>query len=130
MTVIGDKIMKNKCNVLSILVVFSLSILVFSGAVLAQDKADREKLYKKIPGSYEFDADGQLIVLIFTLEEGTLYGQTEGDDEIVELVPDENSPLEFSTVDEDGQDYAIKFVLDEESIKITKCIIATMGMEL
>ncbi len=116
----------------SIFVVFVLCLFLSSLAVsaLIQEKqVDMKKLYEDISGTYDFDLDGQVTVLIFYVKDGTLYGISEGDDEEVEILPVELEKLSFEATDMDGQFYEITFSRDKDD-HITKCVILTDGMEI
>ncbi len=121
--------MKNIYKVFfSFLLCFILTISL-TAAVTAQEKADKEKLFKEIAGEYEFDAEGQIIVITFLIEDGKLMGMQEGSDELAELEPVEGEELEFMIITPDGQEFEAQFVRDEKTKKIKKCILVVDGME-
>jgi len=110
-----------------IFICFALVLFGFNASSFAQDK---EKLYAEIAGEYEFEVEGQILVVIFSTEDGVLYGDTEGDPgPPSELEPVEGNELEFTTTGTDGNLYEIGFSRDEEG-KISKCLLRVMGMEL
>jgi hypothetical protein len=116
-------------RLLSVFVVcLFFSSLVVSAPVL-EKQVDTEKLYKEISGTYEFNADGQIIILTFFVKDGSLYATAEDDDEEVNIEPVELENLSFEATDMDGQYYEIKFARDEDK-KITTCVILTEGMEI
>ncbi len=115
-----------------IFVVFVLCLYLSSiaAATLIQEKqVDTKKLYEEISGTYDFDMDGQVTVLIFYVKDGILYGTSEDDDEEVEILPVELEKLSFEATDMDGQFYEITFFRDEDD-QVAKCVILTDGMEI
>ena len=81
-------------------------------------------------GDYEFDAEGQVMIITFLVEDGALYGNQEGDpDPPTPLDPVEGKELEFEATNTNGQFFEISFSRDEDG-KITKCLIITMEMEV
>jgi hypothetical protein len=104
------------------LVLFGLNISSFS-----QDKA---KLYAEIAGVYEYEYQGQVVTIVYSVEDGALYGNTEGNPEPPSLLePVEGKELEFTATGDDGNLYEISFSRDEEG-KITKSLLTTQGMEI
>ena len=104
------------------LVLFGLNISSFT-----QDKA---KLYAEIAGNYEYEFEGQVIIIIYSVEDGVLYGNTEGNPEPPSLLePVEGKELEFTATGDDGNLYVISFSRDEEG-KITKSLLSTQGIEI
>ena len=115
-----------------ILSVFVLCLFLSSltaAAPIFEKQMDTEKLYKEISGSYEFNMEGQVIILNFHVKDGSLYGTQEGDDEEVDIEPVELENMSFEATDMDGTYYEINFSRDEDK-KITKCLILTDGMEI
>ncbi len=105
-----------------------LVLSVGSSGLLAQqsDEAAKKK-YAPILGAYEFDAEGQLMVINFWIEGGELWGGPEGDTPAV-LTPLEDKEFAFEA-DVMGQYYEVTFFKNEEG-KYTKCVIVTMGEEV
>lgn len=88
-----------------------------------------EGKYAALCGDYEFEFEGQVMVVSFHEEDGVLYAAPEGETP-EEIVPIEGEDLKFEvTVAANGQYYEIEFVKNEEG-KIDTCILRTMGMEL
>jgi hypothetical protein len=113
----------------SILVYVCLTVVLFafSFSSFAQDKA---KLYTEIAGDYEFDLDGQVIIITFLVEDGALFGTQENDpDPPTPLVPVEGKELEFEATNNNGEFFEISFSKGEDG-KINKCLLITQGMEL
>lgn len=109
---------------------FACLVLVMSGLNASSLFQDKAKLYTEIAGNYEFEVEGQILVIIFSVEDGILYGDTEGDPgPPSEIEPVEGKELEFTATGADGNLYEITFSRDEEG-KITKCLLSVMGMEL
>jgi len=100
--------------------------LVMNGTFYAQ-KVDSKKLYAEIAGDYEFDMQGQVMVVTFYVEEGKLFGAPEGED-TEEVVPVEGEALKF-TIDVPQALYELTFVRDESG-KIFKCLVSANGMEM
>ncbi|UCC39208.1 MAG: hypothetical protein JSV96_15605 [Candidatus Aminicenantes bacterium] len=108
----------------------SLALVLFIsyGISFAQKKTDTEKLYVEIAGDYEFDVQGQVTIITFFVKDGVLLGRDSEEDEGTVLEPVEGKELGFEATGEDGQFYEITFSRDENG-KITKCLLAVMGME-
>lgn len=93
----------------------------------AQDKA---KLYEEIAGDFEYEYQGQYIVITYWVEDGVLYATQEGDpNPPAKLEPVEGKELVFETTGSDGNLYIISFSRDEDG-KITKSALATMDIEI
>ncbi len=104
------------------MVLFCLSVSSF-----AQDKT---KLYEEIVGDYEYEYQGQFIVIKYWIEDGVLYATQESSLEPpAKLDPVEGKELVFETTGSDGNLYVISFSRDEEG-KITKSTLATMDIEV
>lgn len=116
---------KNTQKSLLIVLCFSLALFGFNVASFAQGRA---KLYEEIAGDYEYEYEGQVIIITYSVEDGILYATQEGDPEPPSrLDPVEGKELEFETTGGDGNLYVISFSRDDEG-KITKSILATMGI--
>lgn len=103
-------------------------LFVFNGTFLAQAKnVDTKKLYTEIAGDYEFDAQGQVLIGTFFVEEGMLYGGPEGE-KPEKLDPVEGEELKF-TIDMPQALYEVTFYRDDSGM-ITKCIVSADGMEM
>jgi len=113
----------------SVLMLICLALVLFGLNVssLAQDKA---KVLEEIAGEYEYAYEGQVLVIIYTVEDGVLYGTEENDpNPPSRLDPVEGKDLVFETTGDDGNLYVISFSRDEEG-KITKSVLAVMGLEI
>lgn len=115
-------------RVLGILSCFAAALFLCSAASFAQEKADKGKLYAEIAGDYEFDIEGQVTIITFFVEGGVLMGKDSTEDQGTPLDPVEGKELEFEATTDEGQFFEIKFSRDESG-KITKCLLATMGAE-
>jgi hypothetical protein len=106
-----------------------LLVLSFCSTGLLAQQSDEaaKKKYAPILGGYEFDADGQLMVINFWIEGGELWGGPEGETPSV-LTPLEGKEFAFEA-DVMGQYYEVTFIKNEEG-KYTGCVVATMGMEI
>ncbi len=116
-----------KCTQKSLSILFCFLLILFGLSVtsFAQDKA---KLYGEIAGDYDYEYEGQVIVITYSVEAGILYATQEGNPEPPSrLDPVEGKELEFETTGGDGNLYVISFSRDEEG-KITKSILATMDI--
>ena len=111
--------------------IFSTAIallFVFGGAgVFSQEKAAGK--YAALCGDYEFDFEGQVMVISFWEEDGRLMAAPEGESS-EEINPMEGEELKFDvTVSANGQYYEIEFVKNDQG-EIDTCIMRVMGMEL
>ena len=114
-------------------VALMMSVVLCRG-LWAQDKpqdkpVDTKKLYNEIAGNYEFQAEGQIMVINFFEKEGKLYGAPVGETP-EEILPVKGSPLKFEVfVSANGQLYQLEFVRNEKDV-IDKCILRVGGMEI
>ena len=115
-------------RVLCIISSLTLVFFICNGVSFAQKKTDTEKLYAEIIGDYEFEAEGQVIVITFFVKDGVLKGRDNDYDEGTPLEAVEGKELTFEATSEEGQFFEITFSRDENG-KITKCLLVTMGME-
>ena len=117
-----------KRSILSTIICLALMFFILNATSFAQEKkAGSKKAYNEIGGKYEFDIEGQIMVIAFWVENEKLVGAPEGE-EPVELEPVEGEELKFTATNPGGQFYEISFAKDDKG-KITKCVIGTMGME-
>jgi hypothetical protein len=99
----------------------------FQSAVLAASSEDDvEKIMKDCAGRYEFDIQGQIMVVEFWIEEGKFLGAPEGQD-YAEI--DHVEGMRFETYAPDGNLYELEFVRDEDG-KVVKCLMTVQGMEV
>lgn len=107
-----------------------MTAVVLGPGLGAQDKpVDTKKLYNEIAGNYEFQAEGQTMVVNFFEKEGKLYGAPVGETP-EEILPVKGSLLKFEVfVSANGQLYQLEFVRNEKNI-IDKCIMRVAGMEI
>ncbi len=104
--------------------------LVLSGLNVSTFARDKAKILEEIVGVYEYELEGQVLVVIYTVEDGVLYGTEENDpNPPSRLDPIEGKELTFETTGDDGNLYVISFSRDEDG-KITKSLLAVMGMEI
>ncbi|MEE9390117.1 MAG: hypothetical protein V3U91_02640 [Candidatus Aminicenantaceae bacterium] len=117
-----------KRSILSPLVCLALMFFIINATSFAQEKkAGSRKAYDEIGGKYEFDIEGQIMVIAFWVENEKLMGAPEGE-EPAELEPVEEEELKFTATTSEGQFFEITFARDDKG-KVTKCVIGTMGME-
>ena len=114
---------------LSVISCLALVFFICNATSFALKNADTEKLYAEIAGDYEFDFEGQMTILTFFVKDGALMGKDSESDPGTLLEPVEGKELEFKATSEDGQSFDITFSRDESG-KITKCLLVTMGMEI
>ena len=106
---------------------FAMVLFCLNVSTFAQDKA---KLYEEIAGDYEYEYQGQFIVIKYWVEDDMLYATQEGSPEPpAKLDPVEGKELVFETTGSDGNLYVISFSRDENG-KITKSTLATMDIEI
>ena len=108
--------------------ILTLTQFVLSASLFAFYQEDAEKKYAPLVGDYEFDMQGQIMVVSFWVEDGKLVGAPEGETP-EELEPVEGEDLKFEINTADGQFMELEFIKDEAG-KINTCIVLTMGMEL
>lgn len=94
----------------------------------AQDKpVDMKKLIAEIVGDYEFAAQGQILLVTFSEQDGKLFGAPPGETP-EEIHPVEGKPLCFDvTVADSGDYYELQFVRNDKGA-IDKCIMSVQGM--
>jgi hypothetical protein len=96
----------------------------------AQDKPeDLAKVIQEIAGEYDFLYQGQTLTVIFSEENGKLFGAPPGDTP-EEIKPMPGKPLCFDvTVSTTGQYYELQFARNDKGV-IDKCRMTTMGIEI
>lgn len=110
--------------------IFICFAFVLSGLNISTFAQDKAKLYAEIAGVYEYEYQGQITTIIYSVEDGALYGNTEGNPEPPSLLePVEGKELEFTATSDDGNLYIISFSRDEEG-QITKSLLSTQGIEV
>lgn len=87
-----------------------------------------KKKYAPLLGEYEFEMDGQVMMVSFWVEGGALWGGPEGQ-AAAELTPVEGMDLKFEINTSDGQFMEVEFVKDESG-HVVKCTVLTQGMEM
>ena len=105
-----------------------LLFVSFVVAALVLGAQAQEKKYADIVGDYEFEMEGQVMIVTFWVEEGKLWGAPEGE-EPAELEPVEGTPLHFEINTPDGQYFELEFVKDDSG-KVAKCLVDMMGMAM
>ena len=103
-----------------VLFVFSTSMLTFGAAGGGK--------YDALVGDFEFDVQGQIMIITFSEEDGKLMVAPEGQDAI-EIEPVEGEDPKFDVTTPEGQCYDIIFAKADTG-KVNLCTIITMGMEL
>lgn len=116
----------------------ALSILIamaaLSGPAQAQAPAapqpvDMAKIMAEIAGTYDFDAQGQALVINFSVQEGKLYGMPENETAELLMPVKGDNPLKFDvTVASNGQYFELEFARNEKG-EIDKCTLKSQGME-
>ena len=69
---------KNTQKTVLIFICFSLVLFGLNLSTFAQDKA---KVLEEIAGDYEYEYEGQYIIITYSVEDGILFGTQEGDPE-------------------------------------------------
>lgn len=106
----------------------ALVMTVSSPVWAAQEKDEAlKKKYAAYIGDYEFEMEGQVMVIKFWVEEGAFWGAPEGEEK-AELTPVEGEDHKFE-VDVMGTYYEITFAADDAG-KFNRCIVLAMGMEM
>jgi hypothetical protein len=109
-----------------ILVGFFCAALILAG--LNGSAAAQEKKFAEIVGDYEFEFEGQIMIISFWEEDGVLWGAPEGETpESLDQV--EGKPLNFEVTVGGGQFYELEFKKDESG-KVTTCLMSTQGIEI
>jgi hypothetical protein len=134
-----DRIFLNEEDVLKIKSLIAVSILismaVLAGPARAQTQAaskpvDMAKILAEIAGTYDFDAQGQAMVINFFVQDGKLYGQPEGETAELLMPVKGDNPLKFDvTVVANGQYYELEFARNEKG-EVDKCTLKTQGQEV
>ena len=105
----------------------TLALFVVSASLFAFGTVGGGK-YDALVGDYEFDVQGQIMIITFSEEDGKLMAAPEGQD-AVEIEPVEGEDMKFDVTTPEGQYYEIIFAKDESG-KVNLCTIITMGMEM
>jgi hypothetical protein len=105
------------------LICFAVALSALWSTAFAQ-----EKKYAEIVGDYEFDYEGQIMVISFWEEDGVLWAAPEGETpEALDAV--EGKPLNFEVTVGGGQFYGLVFKKDESG-KVETCVMTTQGLEI
>lgn len=96
----------------------------------AKDKpVDMKKLIAEIIGDYNFEFQGQSLVVQFTEQDGKLFGAPPGETP-EEIQPVEGKPLCFDvTVSTNGDYYFLEFVRNDQGA-IDKCVMTVQGLTI
>ena len=95
-----------------------LGLILMSAAVYAasqaQDKpVDTKKLYAEMAGDYDFDFQGQAMVINLFEKDGKLFGAPVGETP-EEMMPVKGSLMKFEITPPGGQLYELEFVRNEK----------------
>ncbi len=104
-----------------------LALFIISASMFAFDASGGGK-YDALVGDFEFDFQGQIMIINFVEEDGKLMAAPEGQD-AVEIEPVEGDDMKFDVTTPEGQYYEIVFTKDESG-KVNLCTLITMGMEI
>ena len=123
-----------KNPLIGVILCLSFVLFTFNAASYAQEKKQEKKvdakLLAEIAGNYEFEYQGEVIVFVFSVEDGRLVSAPEGEaQEVVE--PVEGEEMTFVGYSPEGTEYRFKFARDDEG-KITKCTasVPATGIEI
>jgi hypothetical protein len=131
--VVNEEVIVSKYSKSSFCVI-GLSLILLSAAVQAgsptQDKpVDTKKILQEIAGDYDFEFQGQAMLINFFERDGKLFGAPVGETP-EEILPVKGSLLKFEvTPGGGGQLYELEFVRNEKGV-IDKCVLKTMGSEM
>jgi|WetSurMetagenome_2_1015567.scaffolds.fasta_scaffold39763_3 hypothetical protein len=130
-----------KYAIIRILAVFAALLLTFSVIAAAQQTQAQgqapapklkpeevKKILQEIAGDYDFDFQGQPMVITFYEKDGILYGAPSGENPEV-MAPAEDSPLKFTVTPSSGQSFELEFFRNDKKV-IDKCVAKAMGMEI
>jgi len=109
------------------LTLLTLALFVFSASMFAFNPAGGGK-YDALIGDFEFDAQGQIMIITFAEEDGKLMAAPQGQ-EAVEIEPVEGEDMKFDVTTPEGQYYEIIFAKDDSG-EVNLCTLITMGMEI
>jgi hypothetical protein len=121
------KCSKNSLFVIGLTLIF-LSAAVYAGSPTQDKPVDTKKILEEIAGDYDFDFQGQAMLINFFERDGKLFGAPVGETP-EEILPVKGSLLKFEvTPASTGQLYELEFVRNEKGV-IDKCVLKTMGTE-
>jgi hypothetical protein len=122
--------MKKNLNprVIFIFSILTLVLFICNTTSFALKITDTEKLYAEIAGDYEFEVEGETSIITFFVKDGVLMGRDSESDPGTLLEQIEGKELEFKAISDEGQLFEITFSRDDSG-KIAKCLLVTMGME-
>ena len=102
----------------STILIFVCFAVVLFGLNISSFAQDKTNLYAEIAGDYEFYVEGQVLVIIFSVEDGALFGTAENDpDPPTPINPVEGKKLEFEATNENGDFFEFIFSRDEEKFE-------------
>jgi len=108
-----------------------LALLAFGGvAAAAQSKPqDNKKLYAEIAGDWDFNIQGQSMIIQFSEKDGKLFAAPVGETP-EEVIPVPDKPLNFTvTVAANGQFFEMVFSRNEKKV-IDTCNLTSQGMTM
>jgi hypothetical protein len=114
---------------LACLAALALSLAAQTAAPAASQgkPVDMKKLIAEIVGDYEFQAQGQILLVTFSEQDGKLFGAPPGETP-EEIHPVEGKPLCFDvTLADSGDYYELQFVRNDKGV-LDKCIMSVQGM--
>jgi len=106
-----------------------LALTLFAGFMAAAQikPEDTKKLYAEISGDWDFNYQGESMIIQFFEKDGKLFGAPVGETP-EELLPVPDKPLNFTvTVSGNGQFYECVFVRNDKKV-IDTCQMTTQGM--
>ncbi|MGD9346432.1 MAG: hypothetical protein PVH84_11245 [Candidatus Aminicenantes bacterium] len=120
--------MESKKKKISAVVICNVLVLMLLSTIAFSMGDDLAKKYAPIVGTYEFQADYQVLTVKFWVEEEKFWGAPPGETP-AEIVPVEGEEWKFEATTDSGEYFIITFAKDESG-KFNKCILENMGMEI
>jgi hypothetical protein len=117
---------KRNLSAVALIALFGFLLVSLSVQALDSGQTPREKIIQEIAGDYEFEFQGQYVVMSFSAEGETLMGAPEGETQEV-MEPVEGEPMKFTAFDPSGNEWKMEFKKDDEG-KITICLITVDAM--
>jgi hypothetical protein len=120
--------MEGKKKKISEVVIFNVLVLVLLSSIAFSMGDDLAKKYAPIIGTYEFQADYQVLTVKFWVEDQKFWGAPPGETP-AEIVPLEGEDWKFEANTDSGEYFIITFAKDESG-NFNRCTLENMGMEI
>ena len=93
-----------------------------------EEKEKRTEIFRKLLGKYKFKAQGQSIIISFSMRYDIIHGYWVEKSEETALYPIRNKELEFFSILDNGEIYDFRFFMDKDG-KLINCLMRVSHVE-